>query len=260
MNIEETCNKVVALQSGIFRLIRENDNKRYILEQQLNGIKEKFNKIKVFYNEEVRKISRYDLEYIFLFEQYNLNRLTLESKIRKNDLYDKRLKKFSEHINNRKIGRVLDVKRTFYEFNGLVQTEMISNYEFKIQTLKQKKIMANKYDVYLECLKKTDYQEYLKKSALAYSREEKEVIDDEKDELREEQKVVVGVLSQKFDITDDVVMSMQLASPDIVVVAQKMYPDLKGKMLQLSEGKKAEPSVVFQIPEDENNDIKKRAA
>lgn len=259
MNIEETCDKVVALQSGIFKLIQENDSKRYILEQKLNGLKEKFNKIKGCYNEEVRKISRYDLEYIFLFEQYNLNRLILEADIKKNELYGKRLKKLSEHIYNRKIGRVLDVKRTFYEFNGLVQTEMVNNYEFKIQTLKQKKIMANKYDVYLGCLRKADYQEYLKKSSLAYSKEEKEIIDNGKDELREEQKVVVGVLSQKFDITDDVIMSMQLASPDIVAVAQKMYPDLEGKMSQLKDGKKVESAVVVQFPENENSNSRKVA-
>ena len=44
------------------------------------------------------------------------------------DAYDKRLKKLSEHLFTRKSNRLLDVKRTLYEFNSLVQNELVIKY------------------------------------------------------------------------------------------------------------------------------------
>lgn len=256
MDIMERCNKAVSLQSEIFKLIRDNDKNRYIYEQKLNQLKNKFNTIKNSYTDEVRKLERYNLEYMFLFEQYNLNRMNVEYKLKEINLYDKRLKKFSEHINTRKVGRVLDVKKTFYEFNGLVQMEIVCSYEAKIQLLRQRKIMSDRFNQYLDKLEEKNIDEYNEKLPLAYSKNEILAIDENKNKEKKEQQIVVEVLkSDHFDVSDDVVMSMELASPDISLVSQKMYPNLKDKLLQFNEREK-----IVQFNQRENDDNKKSRA
>lgn len=227
MEIVDRCNKVVSLQSQIFRLIRDNDKKRYMIEQQLNNLNNNFAMTQSSYTDEVKKHERYRLQYIFLFEQYNLKRITLENELQLIDAYDKRLKKLSEHLFTRKSNRLLDVKRTFYEFNSLVQNELVKKYKLKIEELKQKKVMSDRYDDLLEYLKINDTEEYNEKKEFAYSEEEKNEIENKKNKLADNQLSIINILkSEHFEVSDDVVMSLALASKDALVVAIKMYPGL----------------------------------
>lgn len=227
MEIIDRCNKVVSLQSQIFRLIRDNDKKRYITEQQLNNLKNNFSMTQNSYTEQVKKHERYRLQYIFLFEQYNLKRITLENELQLIDAYDKRLKKLSEHLYTRKCDRLLDVKRTLYEFNSLVQNELVKKYKLKIEELKQKKVMSDRFEEYLEYLKINDNEEYNEKKVFAYSEEEKEEIETKKNKLTDNQLSIIEILKgEHFEVSDEVVMSLALASKDALVVAVKMYPSL----------------------------------
>jgi len=227
MEIIDRCNKVVSLQSEVFKLIRNNDKKRYTTEQQLNNLKNNFSMTQNSYSEEIRKQERYNLQYIFLFEQYNLKRITLENEIQMIDAYDKRLKKLSEHLFTRKSNRLLDVKRTFYEFNSLVQNELVKKYKLKIEELKQKKVMSDRYGDLLEYLKLNDTNEYNEKKEFAYSIDEKAEIENSINKLTDNQLSIINILkNDHFDISDDVIMSLALASKDVLSVAAKMYPNL----------------------------------
>ena len=55
MDIVERCNKVVSLQAAVFKMIRNNDKKRYLTEQQLNNLKNNFAMTKNSYTDEIRK-------------------------------------------------------------------------------------------------------------------------------------------------------------------------------------------------------------
>lgn len=227
MEIIDRCNKVVSLQSEVFKLIRNNDKKRYITEQQLNNLKNNFSMTQNSYSEDVRKHECYNLQYVFLFEQYNLKRITLENELEMIDSYDKRLKKLSEHLFTRKSNRLLDVKRTFYEFNSLVQNELVKKYKLKIEELKQRKIMSDRYDELLNYLKLNDINEYNEKKEFSYSDEEKLEIENSKNKLVDNQLRIIDILKKDhFDVSDDVVMSLALASRDVLSVATKMYPSL----------------------------------
>lgn len=228
MEIIDRCNKVVSLQSEVFKLIRNNDKKRYTTEQQLNNLKNNFLMTQNSYPEEVKKHERYNLQYIFLFEQYNFKRITLENELQMIDAYDKRLKKLSEHLFTRKSNRLLDVKRTLYEFNSLVQNELVRKYKLKIEELKQKKIMSDRYEDLLNYLEQNNINEYNEKKEFAYSDEEKMETENSIEKLTDNQLSIINILkNDHFDINDDVVMSLALANENILLVATKMYPGLK---------------------------------
>lgn len=231
MDIVERCNKVVSLQASVFKMIRNNDKKRYLTEQQLNNLKNNFMMTKNSYTAEIRKYKKYNLQYMFLFEQYNLKRLNYENELQMIEAYDKRLKKLSEHLLTRKGNRLLDVKRTFYEFNSLVQNELVRKYKLKIESLKQKKLMSERYDDLLEYLKTNDIEEYNEKKEFAYSEEEKQKTITDIQELTERKLIIINVLkNDHFDVSDDLAMSLELANRNILSVAIKMYPNLNEKL------------------------------
>lgn len=236
MDIVERCNKVVSLQSEVFKIIRNNDKKRYLTEQQLNNLKNNFLMTKNSYSDEVKKHEKYSLQYMFLFEQYNLNRISLENTIQMIDAYDKRLKKLSEHLFTRKSNRLLDVKRSIYEFNSLVQNELVKKYKLDIEVLQQKKVMSDRYEDLLEYLKLHNEKEYEEKKEFSYSDQEKKEIEMTKNKLKNDQLVAIDVLKkEQFNVNDDVVMSLELANEDILTVAIKMYPSLASNLEPKSE-------------------------
>ena len=240
MDIVERCNKVVSLQAAVFKMIRNNDKKRYLTEQQLNNLKNNFAMTKNSYTDEIRKHEKYNLQYMFLFEQYNLKRIDYENELQMIDAYDKRLKKLSEHLLTRKGNRLLDVKRTFYEFNSLVQNELVRKYKLKIESLKQKKLMSERYDALLEYLRNNDIEEYNEKKDFAYTEEEKQELISSIQQLTDREMTIITVLkNDHFEVSDDVAMSLELADRNILNVAAKMYPNLKEKLNSNSnEGKK----------------------
>lgn len=231
MDIVERCNKVVSLQASVFKMIRNNDKKRYLTEQQLNNLKNNFAMTKNSYTDEIRKYEKYNLQYMFLFEQYNLKRIDYENELQMIDAYDKRLKKLSEHLLTRKGNRLLDVKRTFYEFNSLVQNELVRKYKLKIESLKQKKLMSERYDALLEYLRNNDIEEYNEKKDFAYTEEEKQELISSIQQLIDREMTIITVLkNDHFEVSDDVAMSLELADRNILNVATKMYPNLKEKL------------------------------
>ncbi len=231
MDIVERCNKVVSLQAAVFKMIRNNDKKRYLTEQQLNNLKNNFAMTKNSYTDEIRKHEKYNLQYMFLFEQYNLKRIDYENELQMIDAYDKRLKKLSEHLLTRKGNRLLDVKRTFYEFNSLVQNELVRKYKLKIESLKQKKLMSERYDALLEYLRNNDIEEYNEKKDFAYTEEEKQELISSIQQLTDREMTIITVLkNDHFEVSDDVAMSLELADRNILNVAAKMYPNLKEKL------------------------------
>lgn len=240
MDIVERCNKVVSLQASVFKMIRNNDKKRYLTEQQLNNLKNNFAMTKNSYTDEIRKYEKYNLQYMFLFEQYNLKRIDYENELQMIDAYDKRLKKLSEHLLTRKGNRLLDVKRTFYEFNSLVQNELVRKYKLKIESLKQKKLMSERYDALLEYLRNNDIEEYNEKKDFAYTEEEKQELISSIQQLTDREMTIITVLkNDHFEVSDDVAMSLELADRNILNVATKMYPNLKEKLNpNLNEEKK----------------------
>ncbi len=240
MDIVERCNKIVSLQTAIFKMIRNNDKKRYLTEQQLNNLKNNFAMTKNSYTNEIRKYEQYNLQYMFLFEQYNLKRINFENELQMIDAYDKRLKKLSEHLLTRKGNRLLDVKRSFYEFNSLVQNELVRKYKLKIESLKQKKIMSERFNNLLDYLKINRIDEYNEKKDFAYSEEEIQKINDDIQKLTEKEMIIINVLkNDHFEVSDDVAMSLELADRNILNVAIKMYPNLKEKLNpNLNEEKK----------------------
>lgn len=258
MDIEERCDKVVSLQSQIFKLIKESSASERLYEQKLIELKKNFDLKKSHYTTEIRKSDRYNLEYVFLLEQYNLNRLSLESKIKKSMMYTERLTKFSEHLRTRKVQRLVDIKRTFFEFNDIVQKELISAYESDIQILKQRKILSDSFERYLVCLKEKYQSDYEQKKDFSISKEELDEINEKKDMLKEEQRIVIKELSERFKISDDVIVSMQLSNPNVMIVAQTMYPNLKEKMLELNESRNVQfnnrKAQVVQFNSKENDD------
>lgn len=239
MDIVERCNKVVSLQAAVFKMIRNNDKKRYLTEQQLNNLKNNFAITKNSYTDEIRKHEKYNLQYMFLFEQYNLKRIDYENELQMIDSYDKRLKKLSEHLLTRKGNRLLDVKRTFYEFNSLVQNELVRKYKLKIESLKQKKLMSERYDALLEYLKNNDIEEYNEKKDFAYTEEEKQELTSSIQQLTDREMTIITVLkNDHFEVSDDVAMSLELADRNILNVAAKMYPNLREKLNSKNEEKK----------------------
>lgn len=239
MDIVERCNKVVSLQAAVFKMIRNNDKKRYLTEQQLNNLKNNFAMTKNSYTDEIRKHEKYNLQYMFLFEQYNLKRIDYENELQMIDAYDKRLKKLSEHLLTRKGNRLLDVKRTFYEFNSLVQNELVRKYKLKIESLKQKKLMSERYDALLEYLRNNDIEEYNEKKDFAYTEEEKQELISSIQQLTDREMTIITVLkNDHFEVSDDVAMSLELADRNILNVAAKMYPNLREKLNSKTEEKK----------------------
>lgn len=240
MDIVERCNKVVSLQTAVFKMIRNNDKKRYLTEQQLNNLKNNFAMTKNSYTNEIRKYEKYNLQYMFLFEQYNLKRINYENELQMIDAYDKRLKKLSEHLLTRKGNRLLDVKRTFYEFNSLVQNELVRKYKLKIESLKQKKIMSERFNNLLDYLKINNIDEYNEKKDFAYTEEENNKINSDIQRLTEKEMTIINVLkNDHFEVSDDVAMSLELADRNILNVAIKMYPNLEEKLNpNLNEEKK----------------------
>ena len=239
MDIVERCNKVVSLQAAVFKMIRNNDKKRYLTEQQLNNLKNNFAMTKNSYTDEIRKHEKYNLQYMFLFEQYNLKRIDYENELQMIDAYDKRLKKLSEHLLTRKGNRLLDVKRTFYEFNSLVQNELVRKYKLKIESLKQKKLMSERYDALLEYLRNNDIEEYNEKKDFAYTEEEKQELISSIQQLTDREITIITVLkNDHFEVSDDVAMSLELADRNILNVAAKMYPNLREKLNSKTEEKK----------------------
>ena len=159
------------------------------------------------YTDEIRKHEKYNLQYMFLFEQYNLKRIDYENELQMIDAYDKRLKKLSEHLLTRKGNRLLDVKRTFYEFNSLVQNELVRKYKLKIESLKQKKLMSERYDALLEYLRNNDIEEYNEKKDFAYTEEEKQELISSIQQLTDREMTIITVLkNDHFEVSDDVAM------------------------------------------------------
>ena len=87
--------------------------------------------------------------------------------------------------------------------------------------------MSDRYDDLLEYLKVNDNEEYNEKKEFAYSEEEKIEMENKKNKLTDNQLSIVNILkNEHFEVSDEVVMSLALASKDALVVAIKMYPGL----------------------------------
>lgn len=237
MGLEEKHDVIRDLISKTFKIISNNNANERLYQQKLLELRRTFDAKKRHYTDQIRKSERYDLEYMFLLEQYNLSRLVIEAKIREINMHTKRLEMFDRHLLSRK-GKTTDIRNSFYGFNDAIQKELIDKYDTRIQILKQRKILSDRFEKYLKVLKENYPSDYQEKKGYSMSDEELMDIIERKELLREEESITKIELGKRFAVLSErTIMSMELTDPDVMIVAQKMYPNLKDRILELNESR-----------------------
>ena len=108
---------------------------------------------------------KHNLEYVFLFERYNLNVMPFENNIKKRELYENRLEYVLKYLTMRNMPNksMSKTKALEYAINNAVMAEAITYYDTAIEEARQYRIVYSKFKFYLDYLQKTydkDYEKY----------------------------------------------------------------------------------------------------
>lgn len=233
------------LRLNLFNLIKNTNTNRALNIRKKVAADNEFAKTRVEYNNVLNKKNipyqlkeKYNLEYLFLFEQYNLKIKPFEYNMKKDELYGKRLENILIYVNAKKDKTQAEAQSRLYAINSSVIQESIHFYNSKIDRLKQERIVNSKFKIYMDYVKNVDYGDYNKKKDLYPTEDMMEQLTLNIEELEEERNILIQVFKeQKFHISEEI---LELTDPDITQVLYSMYPDFKNKVLELNEKRKEE--------------------
>ena len=228
--------------SNILELQKKNHADRVVNVQKKQDIVDKFDLIKDIYtralNSELHYVikQKHNLEYVFLFEQFNYKVLPIENSIKMCDLYDARLEQVMKYINAKnEVNKSVSKEKTLeYAINSAVVAEVICYYDSKIEEARQYRIMYSKLKLcidYLEKINDSSYQKYLE---ILPSIEEVEAYDKIIEENQTEKNLLIDILrEQKFDMSK--LNLPDLTNKDVLAVINLMYPNFKKELLNRRE-------------------------
>ena len=206
---------------------------------------QKFNETKKVYDEILKREDindkakqKYYLEYVFLFEQYNLKKLPIDNFIKRSDMYSKRLDKLLDYIELSKGENpsYSILRSKLYGINSVIINEAVCYYDGLIEKYKQDKLMNSKFLEYINYLKSTN-EDYSKYSDFVPTEEEIETMSSNIKKAEIEKDILIDVFrNEKFIVDEDNIMSLSKADiPDVIDI---MYPAFKEKLDSLGDKEK----------------------
>ena len=230
------------LISDILELKKKNDAVRATSICNKQSLTENFYKGKVEYDRILNSDINYtikqkhNLEYVFLFEQFNLKNMPYENSIKKCDLYENRLEQILKYINakydnNKSVSKE---KTLEYAINSAIVAEAINFYDKTIEEARQYRIVYSKFRLYLDYLKKIEDPSYDKYIGLLPSDEELAERDEIIESTQIEKSVLIDILREtKFDMSR---LKMQdLTSQNIRLIINLMYPSFKDELAKIQK-------------------------
>lgn len=234
------------LRRNILNLIKSNNTNRAINIRNKVNVTNEFSETKKNYNRVLERKDvpyqlkeKYNLEYLFLFEQNNLKVLPFDYDTKKSELYGDRLENILKYVIAKKEKTTAEAQSKLYSVNSSVIKEAIHYYNSKIDRLKQERIVNSKFKLYMDYIEQIDYSDYKQKLDLYPTDEVMEQLTIAIEELEQERTILVQTFKEvKFHVDEDDIL--ELTDPDITQVLYSMYPNFKEKMLELNEIRRAE--------------------
>lgn len=174
---------------------------------------------------------KYNLEYVFLFEQYNLKVIPLENNLRRIDLFENRLDSVLKYINikNNPNKSISNEKALEYAINNAVTAEAINYYDSAIEEARQYRIVYSKFKFYVDYLEKNHDPDYQKYVTILPQQDELDMNDEEIDQLQFEKATLIDILrTEKFTMQN--VRMPDLTGDDVNALITLMYPKFKEKL------------------------------
>ena len=138
---------ILGIQKNNQKLSAMNSLKKKELDIAFAKIKTEYGKI--LNNKDIHYSIRqkHNLEYVFLFERYNLKIMPLENNIKKRALYENRLEYVLKYLNVKNMPNksMSQTRALEYAINNAVMAEAITSYDHAIEEARQYRIVASKF-------------------------------------------------------------------------------------------------------------------
>lgn len=230
----------ILLRDKIMKLLRTLEKYKAKIIIEKNEISTEFSKLKenydVFLNELTAKYEnnlvtrekynslkeKFDLEYIFLFEQYNAKILKQDVLDKRSDLYGERLEQLLRYLVSKNSNNEILSGNIIYAFNGSVTKESILYYNSEIEKAKQQRKLVVSFHKYMDYLEQNEISEFNKYDHLMIDSNDNEKIELSIQKLEREKAILIEVLKNtKFVVIGDI---DALTNTKIMDVLNLMYP------------------------------------
>lgn len=220
---EKSIKRVLEKTIEIYKIskIRENrfNDDLIDLGKTKSSTLEKFDDIKSDY------IS--DAERYMELEKCNLKLVEKHSDVDAVMYYRDRIKAFYNYVSSLTSGNDISIQRNFSSFVESIKKELVSYYKNSITIMKQKKVMYNKENKYLNAIKDVNYQEYKERMKTYPTPIEMDaLIIKQYDTEIEKQKVENYLKKNECYIDAELITDMSLLNESVFVVANKIFPGL----------------------------------
>lgn len=232
-----TISDILSIQKNIQTVRAMNIKKKQELTDEFNHEKDEYNK--TLSNKDVPYVikQKYNLEYVFLFERYNLKTLPRDNNVKKSELYSNRLDYVLKYLNVRNSKKSISQEKALeYAINNAVMAETITYYDANIEVARQYRIVYSKFKFYVDYLEKTNDPDYHKYVSALPSQEEMAIYDDKIERLQAEKAILIDILrEEKFTMEN--IKLQDLTSDNVKALIMLMYPSFKEALNNNKKGK-----------------------
>lgn len=168
-----------------------------------------------------------DAEYFMVLEKFNLKLAKKQSSIDKTMHYRERIKAFYNYVTSLVDGDDISIQRNFTNLIESIKTEILSSYKNDITIIKQKKVMYNRENRYLNVIKDVNPQEYEeRKKNFPTALEMDELITKQYDTEEEKKNVETYLKKDKYNFDSSMISKMVLLDESVFTVANSIFPEL----------------------------------